>query len=242
MFEDFDKKPDAQEGRGRMGVSMVISGAIFALIITGLGAAIATARAVARKQHRDVDVTFAELPPPPKPRAMIAKRAVGPKKVVRRPMTALKEIPKERPAEADGELVLAGDVAAVDGVIEEKAPPPPPPPPPAPRVEHEPPPPAPAEQEREIIAAPRFVSGCRAPAVSDALLTNAATIRIEVQMMIDTQGRVTSAKVMQSHPLVPDDGVLRCARQQVFEPAHLPDGTAVPYPYRQRFVFRPAQA
>ena len=100
----------------------------------------------------------------------------------------------------------------------------------------------PAEQERESIELPKFVSGCRAPEVPSALLTNAATIRIEVEMMIDESGKVVTAKIVQSHPLVPDDLVLTCANGQVFEPAHLPDGTPIPYPFRRRFVFKPAQA
>lgn len=225
-----------------MGVSLLISGGLFIGIAAALAAAVATARAVVRKQSREVDVSFADLPSAPKPKPMMAKKAVpGAKKPVKRPMTSLKEIPQERPAEAEGELAVAEDTGAVDGIIEEKAPPAAPPPPP-PKVEAEPPPPAPPEQVREVIEAPRYLSGCRAPAVPDGLLSSAATIRIEVQMMIDTQGRVTSAKVVQSHPLVPDEDVLRCAREQVFQPAQLPDGTAVPYPYRRRFVFKPAQA
>jgi outer membrane biosynthesis protein TonB len=242
MFEDFEKPAASKEGRGRMGASVVISGVIFFGIAAALAAAVATARAVVRKQSREVDVSFADLPVAPRPKPMVAKKnAAGPKKSVKRPMTSLKEIPLERPVEAEGDLALAEDTGPVDGIIEEKGPPPAPPPPP--RVEApEPPPPPPAEQEREVIEAPRFVSGCRAPGVPDALLTSAATIRIEVQMMIDVQGRVTTAKVVQSHPLIPDEEVLRCAREQVFQPATLPDGTAVPYPYRRRFVFKPAQA
>ena len=59
-------------------------------------------------------------------------------------------------------------------------------------------------------------------------------------MLIDEFGRVTTGDgADQSHPLIPDDLILRCARAQVFKPAHLPDGTAVPYPFRRRFVFKP---
>jgi hypothetical protein len=241
MFEDFQKTEASAEGRGRMGVSLLISGGLFIGIAAALAAAVATARAVVRKQQREVDVSFADLPVAPKPKPVVAKRAPGgPKKAPKKQMASLKEIPQERPAEADGELAVADDTGGVDGIIEQKAPPPAPAPPP-PRIE-EPPPPPPAEQEREAIEAPRFLSGCRAPGVPDALLANAATIRIEVQMMIDVNGKVTSAKVVQSHPLIPDEEVLRCAREQVFAPAQLPDGTAVPYPYRRRFVFKPAQA
>jgi outer membrane biosynthesis protein TonB len=76
--------------------------------------------------------------------------------------------------------------------------------------------------------------------VPEALQKAAATIEIDVRMMIGSDGRVTMAKVVKSHPLVPDEVVLQCVRAQVFEPAHLPDGTAVPFPYRRKFLFRPA--
>jgi outer membrane biosynthesis protein TonB len=78
--------------------------------------------------------------------------------------------------------------------------------------------------------------------VPNALLNNAATIRIEVEMMIDEKGAVVSARVVQSNPLIPDELVLSCAKAQVFEPAHLQDGTPIPYPFRRRYVFKPAQA
>ena len=65
--------------------------------------------------------------------------------------------------------------------------------------------PPPPEQERESIEAPKFLSGCRAPDVPNALLSNAATIRIEVEMMIDEAGKVVSARVVQSSPLISDE-------------------------------------
>ena len=83
------------------------------------------------------------------------------------------------------------------------------------------------------------MDGCRAPEIPEALHSTAATIEIDVRMLIDEFGRVTTATMLKSHPLIPDDVILRCARAQVFKPAHLPDGTAVPYPFRRRFVFKP---
>ena len=98
------------------------------------------------------------------------------------------------------------------------------------------------EQQREEILAPQFISGCRAPEVPSALLSNAATIRIDVTMLVDSAGRVTSAKVLNPNPLIPDQSIIQCAMAQLYKPAHLPDGTKVPYPVRRRFVFKPAQA
>src|SRR5687767_12232097 len=115
MFEDFDKPAASKEGRGRMGVSLLISGGLFVGIAAMLAAAVATARAVVRKQSREVDVSFADLPSAPKPKPMVAKKAAaGPKKSAKRPMASLKEIPQERPAEAEGELALAEDTGPVD--------------------------------------------------------------------------------------------------------------------------------
>jgi len=242
MFEDFDKA-GSTEGRGRRGVSAVLSLGVFGGLALAVGGAITAHQVHRARAEREQQVSFAELPtvPPPKPKLLskpkTAKKA-APKNLH---VADLKEIPKGRPDEAEGELAMAEDTGPVDGVIEKKAAPPAPapPPPPPPRAEAVPPPP---EQERESIEVPRFVSGCRAPEVPSALLSNAATIRIEVEMMIDETGKVVFARIVQSHPLIPDQLVLTCANAQIFEPAHLPDGTPVPYPFRRRFVFKPAQA
>ena len=150
-------------------------------------------------------------------------------------------ISSERPDEADGELeqaVISGPVendAAIDGggeggpVVE---------PPSAPPVEPAPTPrpavPEP-EQERLTIRRARFDasrSGCRSlaipPAVEQAL--GASTVRIRVRTVVAPDGTVMSATVVRGNESVPESLILRCAEQWVFEPATLPDGTAVPYP------------
>jgi hypothetical protein len=243
MFEDFDKKATT-EGRGRRGVSAVLSLGMFGGLALAVGGAITAHQVHRQRLEREQQVSFADLPTvqPPKPKTLVKARAAKKAVVRRQPVLDLKEIPKGRPEEAEGELAIAEDTGGVDGVIEKKAAPPAPPPPappPPPRAEPVPPPP---EQEREAIEIPKFLSGCRAPEVPAALMSNAATIRIEVEMMIDETGKVVSAKVVQSSPLIPDDVVIACANAQQFEPARLPDGTPVPYPFRRRFVFKPAQA
>ncbi|MES1172515.1 MAG: energy transducer TonB [Bacteroidota bacterium] len=245
MFEDFnDKGPD--EGRGRRGVSALLSLGIFGALALVVGGAITAHQVRRQRAEREQQVAFADLPAvkAPKPKALTKPAAAAKRAAAKRQRVVdLKEIPVERPDEAEGDLATAEDTGAVDGLIEKKATASPPPPPPAVAAAPKSDPVLPlGEQERESIEAPRFISGCRAPEVPNALLSNAATIRIEVEMMIDASGRVTTARVLQSHQLVPDDLVLICARAQVFEPAHLPDGTAVPYPYRRRFVFKPSQA
>ncbi|HXU03673.1 MAG TPA: hypothetical protein VN903_22060 [Polyangia bacterium] len=243
MFEDFDKA-ESTEGRGRRGVSALLSLGVFGGLALAVGGAITAHQVHRARAEREQQVSFAELPTvaPPKPKVLSKPKAAKKAAPKNLHVADLKKIPAARPEEAEGELAMAEDTGGVDGIIEKKAAPPaspPPAPPPPPKAEPVPPPP---EQEREAIEAPKFLSGCRAPEVPNALLSNAATIRIEVEMMIDETGKVVSARVVQSSPLIPDQVVLTCANAQVFEPAHLPDGTPVPYPFRRRFVFKPAQA
>ncbi|MBN2572921.1 MAG: hypothetical protein JXP73_00010 [Deltaproteobacteria bacterium] len=246
MFEEFDNK-GSREGRGRRGVSALLSVGIFAAIALLVGGAVTAHQVRKHRMEREQQIEFANLHAlrAPKPKALVKPAARKRSHVAQQKVVALKSIPNERPDEADGELAEAEDTGAVDGIIEEKVKGPgggsvATPPPPAPRKPE--PVVAAPEQEREEILAPRFVSGCRAPEVPSALLSNAATIRIDVTMLVDSAGRVTSAKVLNPNPLIPDQSIIECAMAQVYEPAHLPDGTKVPYPVRRRFVFKPAQA
>ena len=245
MFEDFDTSQKPAEGRGRLLGSYLISAGIIVGIAAALAATIATATVIVKKR-RDVEVSFADLPPPPpKPKVKPKKAAPGARKLaVRQRLSAPKEIPAEQPTEAEGQLAAAGDTGPVEGFVSgageggggEAAPQEAPPPaPPAPER-------APEGQQIERITAPQFLSGCQTPDIPDSIITTAATIQIEVRMLIGPDGRVADAKIVKSHPLIPDDLILRCARAQIFEPAHLPEGLAVPYPFRRRFTFRPSGA
>lgn len=250
MFEDFDKSQQPAEGRGRLLGSYLISAGIIVGVAATLAATIATARVIVKKT-RDVDISFADLPPPPpKPKVQPKKAVSGTRKrAVRQRLAAPREIPAEQPSEAEGQLAAAGDVGPMEGFVtgsadegggsdarlEET-------PPPAAPLEPAPPERAPDEQEIQRISAPQFLSGCRSPEIPEDIVTTAATIQIEVRMLIGPDGRVADARVVKSHPLVPDDLILRCARAQVFEPARLPDGPAVPYPFKRRFTFKPSGA
>lgn len=246
MFEDFGDEQKAQVGRGRQSVSALLSLGIFGLIALGVGGAITAHQVHKRRVQEEIEVAFDDLPkveaPKPKPLVQAASAAQR-KAAARRPVVAPKAIPKETPQEAEGELGETQDTGPVEGFIDEPGPvvqaPPPAP------VVVEPPPPAPvapAAQERETISRPVFLSGCRAPQIPEGLVSSAATIQIDVRMLIGPNGQVLTAAVVQSHPLIPNELILQCAKSQTFEPAHLPDGTAVPYPFKRRFVFRPAQA
>src|SRR5262245_5280740 len=188
MFEDFENKGSA-EGRGRRGVSALLSLGMFGGIALAVGGAITAHQVHRQRLEREQQVSFADLPTvqPPKPKTVTKPRTAKKAVVRRQRVLDLKEIPKGRPEEAEGELAYAEDTGAVDGVLEKKAAPPapPPPPPPAPKAEPVPPPP---EQERESIEAPKFVAGCRAPEDPPALMSHAATIRNEGENMNDAHG------------------------------------------------------
>lgn len=248
MFDDFGQQNTKQEGRGRRSLSAILSIGVFASLALGVGGAIAAHKVRELRAKQDLDVSFEELPKPkaPKPKIKQVTAPQGPRKAAaRKPIVAPKAIPAQTPTEAEGELQETEASGPVDGftdgaadgngngsapVVQQKVEEPPPPPPPAP----------PSQERDNSIVHPRYLSGCRTPEVPEALQKAAATIEIDVRMMIGSDGRVTAAKVVKSHPLVPDEVVLTCVRAQVFEPAHLPDGTAVPFPFRRRFLFRPA--
>lgn len=237
-----------------MGVSFGVSLVLFAVIAAFLATAVATARAVVQ-HHREVAIEFAELPPepeveeappPPPPPPPPPRQRRGPRRRAHRPdMGPPTEIPDEQPEESDDALADAGDTGPVDGFLDgtdegtgdgEVNATPAPSPPPAPPAPPAPPP----SQRRESISRPRFVSGCRAPEVPDALRHQAATVRIDVRILVGPDGVPMNVHLVQGSPLVPDEAVLGCARAERFEPARLSDGTAIPYPFMRRFVFRPA--
>ena len=60
-----------------------------------------------------------------------------------------------------------------------------------------------------------------------------------MRIIVGPDGQVVRARIEDSHDLIPDELILECIRSRVYEPAHLPDGTAVPYPLRYAFTFRP---
>ena len=131
MFDDFDNKVST-EGRGRRGVSALLSLGMFGGLALAIGGAVTAHQVHRARAEREQQVTFADLPQvqAPKPKTLAkpksAKRAV----VKRQPVLDLKEIPKGRPDEAEGELAMAEGTGEVDGVLEKKAAPPPPAPPP----------------------------------------------------------------------------------------------------------------
>ena len=255
MFNDFDGAEDRTDGKGRRAASLGVAILILVVLGSGVAAALATVRVV--QQQRDQDVTFEDLPlpppaeveetppPPPPPPPRRTDRPAGERPVLDGPPSG---IPNERPEEMDGELASADNVGPIENdaemgeggegppAVQQEAPA---------IVEEEPrptePPPA---QVRETIRRARYLadaSGCRRIILPDAVAAalGAQTVRIRIRALVDPSGRVQNATVTEGHELIPEDTFIECAEQWAFEPATLPDGTAVPYPAIRTFVIRP---
>ena len=229
MFSDFDKAKKHSEGRGRMGVSLALSAVVYVLIAGGLAAAIATARAVVVKKEREVAVEFATLPTqpeikkkPPKPKVKkpeAKKPDADPGE--KRNLDAPTSIPDQALAEASSGRLSDAEKLEIDKMIGgggKKGP----------------------RQKKEKVSRPKYLSGCRAPEIPDEVRKKAETIRVRVRMLVMPDGVPMKAEMEKSHPAIPDESIIHCAMAQRFEPARLPDGTAVPYPYRRQFTFKPA--
>ncbi len=236
MFKDFQEgdKP-GQEGRGRMGVSLAVSAVVYLLAGLGVVAAVATAKVVVDKRERDIAVQFAAAPTPvekpkpkPKPKAKkeevqkVEKQDPGQK----RGLSAPTEIPDEELQEASSGRLAEVEEINIDEMIggggsdgKKKTGP---------------------RQRRETVQRPKYLGGCRAPEIPLDVRTSAETIRVRVRLLIMPDGVPIKAEMEKSHPLIPDESILKCALAQRFEPARLPDGTAVPYPYRRQFTFKPS--
>ena len=236
MFSDFDHKKKSVEEKGRMGLSLAVSAVVYIVAAVGVAAAVATAKVVVDRQERDVEIQFAAAPTAPKqeqpkPKPKVIKKKEAPKEVEAEPgqkrgLSAPQEIPDEDLQEAtegrlaDVEEINIDDMIGGGGRKGKKKTGP--------------------RQKRETVSRPKFLSGCRAPQVPLEVRTSAETIRVRVRLLIMPDGVPVKAEMEQSHELIPDDSIINCALAQRFEPARLPDGTAVPYPYRRQFTFKPS--
>ena len=236
MFQDFEegKRPE-DEGRGRMGVSLAVSAVVYVLAGLGVVAAVATAKVYVDKRERDIAVQFAAAPTPvekekpkpkPKQKPKEAKEEVKASAGQQRGLAAPTEIPDEELQEAAGGRLADVEEIDIDEMIggggtddKKKTGP---------------------RQKRETVSRPKYLGGCRAPDIPLEVRTSAATIRIRVRILIMPDGVPIKAELENSHPLIPEEMIINCALAQRFEPARLPDGTAVPYPYRRQFTFKPS--
>ena len=238
MFKDFEEgNKQEDEGRGRMGVSLAVSAVVYILAGLGVVAAVATAKVYVDKRERDIAVEFAAAPTPvekekpkekpkPKPKQEEAKKEVKTTPGQTRGLSAPTEIPDEELQEASGGRLAEVEEINIDEMIggggsdgKKKTGP---------------------RQKRETVSRPKYLGGCRAPDIPVEVRASAETIRVRVRILIMPDGVPIKAALEQSHPLIPDDSIIDCALAQRFEPARLPDGTAVPYPYRRQFTFKPS--
>ena len=219
-----------------MGVSLALSAVVYVVAGLGVAAAVATAKVVVDRQERDVEIQFAAAPSPmekekPKPKPKVIEKKQAPKEVEAEPgqkrgLSAPQEIPDEELQEASEGRLADVEEINIDEMIggggsegKKKTGP---------------------RQRRETVARPKYLGGCRAPDVPPGVRAAAETIRVRVRLLVMPDGVPVKAEMEQSHTLIPDDVILKCALAQRFEPARLPDGTAVPYPYRRQFTFKPS--
>ncbi len=238
MFKDFDGGDKAsQEGRGRMGVSLAVSAVVYALVGIGVVAAVATAKVVVDKRERDIAVQFAARPTPveqekpkpkpkPKPKKEEVQKVEQKEPGQQRGLSAPTEIPDEELQEASSGRLADVEEINIDEMIggggsdgKKKTGP---------------------RQKRETVSRPKYLGGCRAPDIPVEVRTSAETIRVRVRLLIMPDGVPIKAELEKAHPLIPEESIIKCALAQRFEPARLPDGTAVPYPYRRQFTFKPS--
>jgi hypothetical protein len=236
MFSDFDKKKkESPEERRRIGLSLAVSSVVYVVAAVGIAAAVATAKVVVDRQERDVEIQFAAAPTPPKkeepkPKPKVIEKKEAKKEVETEPgqkrgLSAPTDIPDEELAEAtegrlaDVQEINIDEMIGAGGTDGKKRGP---------------------RQRRETVSRPKYLGGCRAPDVPAEVRKAAETIRVRVRLLIMPNGVPVKAEMEQSHELIPDESIIKCALAQRFEPARLPDGTAVPYPYRRQFTFKPS--
>ncbi len=237
MFEDFGPKHGRRDSR-RFGLSLVASGLCYAAIGGGIVAASAAARK-AVKEEELVQIEFAPPPepvaepePPPPPPPEVAPPPSSPRpKVQRQELKPPTDVPDEKPPESDAKLVDApppgsGQDGFLDGVAGGKgtAPAPVAPPPP-------PPPPAPVKAAGpvhlpESASAPVAKASNTPPEYPEAARKAGVQAVVVAKLVIAADGRVTSVEIMRG-PDIFHEPVRRALLAWRYEPARLPDGTAL---------------
>jgi len=234
MFEEFDPKKQSKDKR-RMGASLVVSGVVYLSIAGGLVAASAAARQVVKEE----DLVQLEFAPPPEPEPVAPEPPPPPPeaapptprpKVQRKELAPPKEIPQEKPAEADRPLVEApapeaGQDGFTDGVAggtgtASVKPVPPPPAPPAPAIK-----PSGPIHLPENATPPVAKSGNAAPAYPEEARKSGVQAVVIAKLTVSSDGKVTAVEILRGPEIfhAPVKAALMTWR---YEPARLPDGTA----------------
>ena len=215
-----------------MGASLAISSLVYLGIAGGVVAASAAARQVVKEEDL-MQVKFAQPPapepPPPAPEPEPPPGTQPPPtsarpKVQRKQLAPPKEVPNEKPAEADKPLADAPADEAKDGFTDGVAggtgt---------APAVRPAPTPAAPTGPVHlpERATPPVLKSGATSPAYPEAARKAGVQAVVVARVTIARDGKVTNVEVLKG-PEVFHAAVKAALMSWQYEPARLPDGTPI---------------
>jgi periplasmic protein TonB len=233
MFEEFDPKTKSRDKR-RLGASLAVSSVVYLALAGGVVAASAAARqAVKEEELVQIEVAAPpepepppQEPPPPPPEA--PPPSAKPK-VQRQALELPKEIPQEKPKEADAPLAEApaagtGQEGFSDGVAGGTGT--------APAPAALPPSPAPAPKATgpvhlpESATPPVAKSGNTAPTYPEEARKAGLQTVVVAKVTISAAGKVTNVEVLRG-PEIFHAPVKAALMTWLYEPARLPDGTAI---------------
>ncbi len=223
MFEEFEK--DSQgKGRGRFSASLATSILFCTGVFGGLIVASAAARSTVQEEElTQVEFAIPEEAPPPPPVEAPPPPPVERPKPRKTELEAPEEIPDEKAAEADGPLAdapvqdapVVAAPAPGPAVVEAPAPPPPVRPKPSGPV-----------QLPEQATPPVAVAGNTPPAYPEEARKAGVQAVVIAKIVIRENGTVSSVEVLRG-PEIFHASVKAALMTWHYEPARLPDGTAI---------------
>lgn len=252
MFEDFDETKTVDEAeKKRMGASVVVSAAVFGGFVAVM--LVLGARHVAQAAEPEVAVTFEQPPPemepveaPPEPEEQepepTREEVMDARPLMEREvMEAPEEIPDEALAESDADLAPAAASGPVDGFLTGVA---------GGRGSAAPShsndladhatdddDDAPAQASQREDATPAMqTGGCRAPEMPAAARSQGLADTVIARFRVNADGTVSDIQILRGDAVF-HDTVRSCLSSRTYEPARLPDGTAVASPKTQPFRF-----
>ncbi len=221
MFEEFEKESQ-RRGRGRFRASLAASLLLCSGAFGGLVAASAVARTVVEEEDLlQVEFALPEEPPPPPPVAVPPPPAPKPR---REALAAPKEIPDEKAAEADGPLAEAepvreeapaAEAAPAPAIVEVKTPAP------VLRPKAEGP-----VQLPEQASPPVALAGNTPPEYPEEARKTGVQAVVIAKIVVRADGSVGSVQVLRG-PEVFHAAVKAALMTWRYQPARLPDGTAI---------------
>ncbi len=221
MFEEFEKSSQ-RKGRGRFRASLAGSLVLCTVVFGSLIIASASARtAVQEEDLLQVEFALPDEPPPP---PVVAPPVVQPKPKPRKDeLAAPEEIPDEKAAESEGPLAEAAPVEEAAPVVEAAAAPAvveaPPPPPPKPKAEG-------PVQLPEQATPPVAIAGNTLPEYPEEARKAGIQGVVIAKLVVRADGSVASVDILRGPEIF--HAVVKAALMTWhYEPARLPDGTAI---------------